>query len=149
MGAKRTTKGYAIREMTLADHGAVHRIWRSAEGICVVEDDSRKGIRLYLARNPGLCFVATADERIVGTVLCGHDGRRAILRHLAVVPEFRKHGIGSALAGRCLRALAKQGVRKCNLYVMDGNASGMRFWKKLGYRLLPDEYRTLQVTIPG
>lgn len=149
MSAPRPGAPYAIRPMTLADHGVVHRIWRNAEGICVVEDDSRKGIRLYLARNPGLCFVATAGARVVGTVLCGHDGRRGILRHLAVVPEFRRRGIGSALAGRCVRALARQGVRKCNLYVMDGNASGMRFWRRLGYRLLPDEYRTLQVRIPG
>jgi N-acetylglutamate synthase len=138
-------KGYAIRPMRLADHGDVHRIWRNAEGICVVEDDSRRGIKLYLSRNRGLCFVATVGARIVGTVLCGHDGRRGILRHLAVVPEFRNIGIGRALAERCLGALARQGVRKCNIFVMDDNPSGMRFWRHLGYRLLADEYRTLQI----
>lgn len=145
MRTPKRPRGYAIRPMTLADHGAVHRIWRRAQGICVVDDDSRSGIRLYLSRNPGLCFVATVDARIVGTVLCGHDGRRAILRHLAVVPEFRKQGIGSALVDRCLRALARQRIMKCNIFVMDGNIPGMRFWRRLGYRLLADEYRTLQI----
>lgn len=141
--------GYAIRGMTLADHGAVHRIWRNSEGICVVKDDSRRGIRQYLARNPGLCFVATVDSRIVGTVLCGHDGRRAILRHLAVTAPFRNRGIGRALAEKCLQALSRQGIGKCNIFVMDDNPSGMRFWKRLGYRLLADEYRTLQVGTSG
>jgi ribosomal protein S18 acetylase RimI-like enzyme len=145
MSTPKGARAFAIRPMKLADHGAVHRIWRKAKGICVVEDDSRSGIHLYLSRNPGLCFVATVDERIVGTVLCGHDGRRAILRHLAVIPEFRKQGIGSSLVDRCLRALARQRISKCNIFVMDGNIPGMRFWRRLGYRLLADEYRTLQI----
>ncbi len=136
---------WSIRGMTLADHGDAHRIWRSAEGICVVAEDSRAGIKLYLARNRGLCFVATSGGRIVGTVLCGHDGRRGILRHLAVIPDFKGKGIGRALADKCLRALARQGVRKCNIFVMDDNAEGMRFWRHLGYRLLDDEWRTLQI----
>jgi ribosomal protein S18 acetylase RimI-like enzyme len=135
---------YSIRPMTIADHGDVHRIWRSAKGICVASEDSRGDIALYLARNRGLCFVATVDGRIVGTVLCGHDGRRAILRHLAVKPAFRNQGIGRALADTCLHALSRRGIRKCNLYVMRGNASGMRFWERLGYRLLDDDYATLQ-----
>lgn len=145
MTTARPGKRHAIRSMTLADHADVHRIWRNSDGICVVAEDSRAGIGLYLARNRGLCFVATVEGAIVGTVLCGHDGRRGILRHLAVTPAFRKHGIGSALAARCLRALSRQGIGKCNIFVMDGNTSGMRFWRRLGYRLLANEYRTLQI----
>jgi ribosomal protein S18 acetylase RimI-like enzyme len=137
--------------MTIADHGAAHRIWRLSEGICLVREDSRKGIALYLSRNPGLCFVAVVDARIVGTVLCGHDGRRGILRHLAVAPAFRNRGIGRELARRCLRALAGQGIRKCNLYVMKDNPSGMRFWGRLGFGILDDDYSTLQAStsVPG
>jgi ribosomal protein S18 acetylase RimI-like enzyme len=132
--------------MKIADHGEVHRIWRGSEGMCLVDEDSRKGIARYLSRNRGLCFVATVDGRIVGTVLCGHDGRRGILRHLAVKAEFRNRGIGRALADRCLRALAVQGIGKCNLFVMKDNPSGQRFWEHLGYRLLDDDYWTLQAT---
>jgi ribosomal protein S18 acetylase RimI-like enzyme len=130
--------------MTIADHGDVHRIWRNSDGIVVMAEDSREGIAVYLSRNRGLCFVATVDGKIVGTILCGHDGRRGILRHLAVMPAFRKRGIGQALAGRCLKALSDEGIRKCNLYVMKDNRPGLRFWKNLGYRLLDDDYCTLQ-----
>jgi ribosomal protein S18 acetylase RimI-like enzyme len=137
---------HCIRAMTIADHGAVHRLWRTSDGIVLVADDSRRGIGLYLARNRGLCFVATVDDEIVGTVLCGHDGRRGILRHLAVKPAFRNLGIGRDLAKRCLSALASSGIRKCNLYVMKDNSQGMRFWKRLGYRVLAEDYRTLQAS---
>jgi ribosomal protein S18 acetylase RimI-like enzyme len=135
--------------MRMADHPQVHRIWRSSDGVCVVAEDSRGDIALYLSRNRGLCFVATVDGQIVGTVLCGHDGRRGILRHLAVKRAFRNRGIGRALAETCLRALAVRGIRKCNLYVMKDNPSGMRFWSHLGYRLLDEDYRTLQAATGG
>jgi ribosomal protein S18 acetylase RimI-like enzyme len=144
MSGPASKPGFAIRRMTIGDHGDAHRIWKNTEGIVVVAEDSRGGIALYLARNRGLCFVATVGGEVVGTVLCGHDGRRGILRHLAVKPAFRGCGIGSALAARCLAALASHGIRKCNLYVMRDNRSGMRFWERKGYKLLDDDYGTLQ-----
>jgi ribosomal protein S18 acetylase RimI-like enzyme len=136
---------YKIRAMRLADYAAVHRLWRATEGMALGADDSRAGIKLYLARNRGLCFVATVDAEIVGTVICGHDGRRGILRHLAVRPEFRQQGIGRALVGKCLKGLAKQGVRKCNIYVMDYNRGGLRWWKRLGGVMVRYEWRTVQM----
>jgi ribosomal protein S18 acetylase RimI-like enzyme len=130
--------------MRIADYDAVLRIWKKSEGLCVVEEDSRAGITKYLARNKGLCFVAIVGGRIAGTVLCGHDGRRAILRHLAVVRSQRRRGIGKALVARSLAALALQGITKCNLYVMKDNPAGQMYWEHLGYRNLEDDYRTLQ-----
>ena len=135
--------------MTLADYGEVYRLWQQAEGLSLGEDDQRSGIKLYLGRNRGLCFVTTAEAKIIGAVLCGHDGRRGILRHLVVRPEFRKQGTGRALVQKCLAALAKQGIRKCNLFVMDYNTAGLRFWKNIGYRPLKYDYRTLQMLTSG
>jgi N-acetylglutamate synthase len=130
--------------MRISDYDAVLGIWKKAEGLCVVEEDSRAGIRLYLSRNKGLCFVALVGGRIVGTVLCGHDGRRGILRHLAVLRSQRRKGIGRALVARSLAALAAQGVTKCNLYVMKDHPAGQKYWEHLGYRKLKEDYRTLQ-----
>lgn len=131
--------------MTLADYAPVHRLWRETEGMALGPDDSRAGIRLYLARNRGLCFVATADAKIVATVICGHDGRRGILRHLAVTPKYRRQGIGRALVRRCLAGLAKQGIRKCNIFVMDYNKAGLRWWKTLGGVQHKYVWRTVQI----
>jgi N-acetylglutamate synthase len=144
-----------IRPLTLADHDEVYRLWTQCEGICVSDDDARDRIELYLERNPGLCWVATVEvplsgktvAAIVGTVLCGHDGRRGILRHLAVAPAFRRGGLGRSLVEKCLAALAAQGIRKCNIYVQDDNLAGRKFWEHLGYRALTDDYRTLQIAI--
>ena len=108
------------------------------------EDDSRDGIALYLRRNPGSCFVALDGTAIVGAVLCGHEGRRGILRHLAVKPEYRKKGIATSLIRACLEALSAEGIKKCNIFVMDDNGAGLQFWEHIGFYRLDDNYRTLQ-----
>ena len=134
-----------IRRMTLRDYAAVHRLWLQTEGMSLTGDDNREGIALYLRRNRGLCFIATSENQLIGTVLCGHDGRRGILRHLAIRKEFRKQGIALRLVQKSLTALAGQGIQKCNLYVMDYNVTGLRFWKHIGFHLIADNYRTLQI----
>jgi ribosomal protein S18 acetylase RimI-like enzyme len=96
-----------IRQITVADYEAVYGLWAQTEGMSLGDDDTRERIAFYLARNPGLCFVAAVNGAIVGTVLCGHEGRRGILRHLAVEPTFRRRGIASALVNKCLVALAR------------------------------------------
>jgi ribosomal protein S18 acetylase RimI-like enzyme len=134
-----------IREMTLTDYDEVYRLWTRTEGMCLVDDDNREGIAVYLERNQGLCFVALVGGNLIGTVLCGHDGRRGILRHLAVKQEFRKRGIALLLVQRSLAALSQQGIKKCNIFVMDYNNAGLGFWEHIGFYPLPDDYRTLQI----
>ena len=84
--------------MLPADHAAVVELWCSAEGIGLSSADSRPEIEHYLERNPGMSFVARDDGQIVGAALCGHDGRRGYLHHLAVAQSHRRRGIGTALA---------------------------------------------------
>jgi ribosomal protein S18 acetylase RimI-like enzyme len=133
--------------MALGDYPAVIAVWRRSEGLSLTEDDEEPGMTLYLRRNRGLCFVALVEGVLVGTVLCGHDGRRGFLRHLAVLREHRRRGIGRRLVGVALAALAAEGIRKCNLYVLDDNPDGLRYWRRLGFQQLEDSFRTLQTTI--
>jgi putative acetyltransferase len=87
-------------------------------------------------------------DQIVGTVLCGHEGRRGILRHLVVKKEFRRKGIARALTKECLLALEKEGIKKCNTFVEDTNLEGRRFWEHMGWSVLEDSYRTMQIRTP-
>ena len=122
-----------VREFTIRDYEAAYALWQSAEGIGLSEADSRENIAAYLSRNPGTSFVAEASGRLVGAVLCGSDGRRGYLHHLAVAPDCRRAGIGRALVDRCLDALGQQGMRKCHIFVIAGNEDGKRFWTRVGW----------------
>jgi putative acetyltransferase len=123
----------SIRKLALGDYDRVMALWRICEGVGLTEADSRDGVRGFLRRNPGLSFVAVAGGQIVGCALCGHDGRRGFIYHLAVAPSARRQGIGRALANRCLSGLRSIGIEKCHIVVFKRNQAGRRFWTNVGW----------------
>jgi ribosomal protein S18 acetylase RimI-like enzyme len=127
-----------VTEMTIEDYEGVLALWKSCadEGICLDDDvDSRSGIAAYLKRNSGMSFVARRKSRLVGAVLCGTDGRRGYLNHLAVDKASRSNGIGKALVERALSALEQQGINKCHIFVLNTNTAGQAFWSHMGWVL--------------
>ena len=123
-----------ISEMKAEDYDEVAALWQATEGIGLDDDtDTREGVTRYLARNPRLSFVTRQEGQIVGAVLCGHDGRRGYLHHLAVAPVHRRQGIGRALVEVCLAGLGSIGIPKCNIFLYANNESGEAFWKNNGW----------------
>jgi putative acetyltransferase len=116
--------------MALGDYPEVLALWRETPGIGLSESDSAPELARFLAKNPDLSSVAVLpDASIVGAVLCGHDGRRGALYHLAVLPEYRGHGVGGALVTRSVELLAHAGIAKCNVFLFRDNLSGAEFWR--------------------
>lgn len=123
-----------VREMSIDDYDQVVGLWLRCEGVGLDEDtDTRENTDAYLRRNAGLSFVAERDGMVVGAVLCGHDGRRGYLHHLAVDQSCRRQGLGSTLVQRCLSALRSQGINKCNIMVFGANTTGLAFWTRCGW----------------
>jgi ribosomal protein S18 acetylase RimI-like enzyme len=122
-----------IREMTIRDYDEVAGLWQSSQGVGLSDADSREGVARFLERNPGLSFVARDGEHLVGVVLCGHDGRRGYIHHLAVSKSHRRKGLGRALVGRCLSALRQDGIGKCHIFVFGDNQDTVAFWKDIGW----------------
>ena len=120
--------------MTAADHAAALALWQATEGMGLGAADSAENVAAFLARNPGLSVVAEQAGRIVGTALCGHDGRRGFLYHLAVAREFRGAGTGRALVDWCLAGLQRHGLTRCHIIVFAHNEAGRRFWAHLGFQ---------------
>ena len=125
------------REFTIPDYdGAVH-IWQRVEGVEIAEGDDRKGIAEFLARNPGLSRVAIDGPVIVGVALCGHDGRRGHIYHLAVDPAYQGRGLGKRLLSECLDGLRSVRVQRVIILVADDNQRGSEFWKRYGWEEIP------------
>lgn len=122
-----------IHPMVLGDFEAVRSLWEVSEGVGLSESDSKPNIALYLIRNPGMSFVARDRKAIIGAVLCGHDGRRGYLHHLAVAREHRRMGVGRKLVEACLASLAAVGIPKCNIFLYADNSEGEFFWKHNGW----------------
>ena len=121
-----------LRVFTKDDHAAALQLWEASEGVGLSDADSFENIARFLERNPGLSFVATEGERVVATILCGHDGRRGLIHHLVVSPTHRRKGIGRQLVERALAALNDAQIQKCHLLVFRENREGIAFWQGIG-----------------
>ena len=128
-----------IREMTIKDYDEVKELWLSIKGFAMRSiDDSYDGVKRFLERNPGLSVVAIEDDRIVGAILCGHDGRRATFYHVCVRSEYRRRGIGKAMAVSCMEKLNSEGINKVALIAFTKNDVGNAFWKEIGWKQRED-----------
>jgi N-acetylglutamate synthase len=125
------------REFTIDDYDRATALWSAVEGVEVAEGDAREDIHAYLLRNPGLSRVAEENGRIVGAVLCGHDGRRAWIYHLAVAATHRGQGVGNRLLQECVTKLRSTGVKRAIILVAGDNASGRSFWLRNGWEEIP------------
>lgn len=130
---------YEVRIMTIEDYEEVYELWMGIRGFGIRSvDDSREGIERFLQRNPTTSMVAVCGGRIVGSILCGHDGRRGCFYHVCVHEDYRKRGIGKTLAVACMRALQEEKINKVNLIAFKSNEVGNIFWKEEGWTFRED-----------
>ena len=128
-----------IRVMTPNDYDSVYALWINTPGMGLnLTDDSREGIDKYIRRNPTSCFVAVQEDRVVGAILAGHDGRRGYIYHTAVAPDRRKRGVARRLTESAVEALEKEGIHKTALVVFKKNTVGNAFWESMGFTLRED-----------
>lgn len=128
-----------IRSMTMRDFDAVHKLWMTIHGFGIRSvDDSKEGVERFLLRNPGLSVVALCNGEVVGSILCGHDGRRGCFYHVCVREDMRRQGIGKAMATKAMRSLQEEHINKVNLVAFTSNAVGNQFWHEEGWNLRED-----------
>jgi ribosomal protein S18 acetylase RimI-like enzyme len=125
--------GVITREFVMDDYDGAVALWQRMEGVEVCEGDSRDEIAQYLRRNPGLSHVVEADGQIVGAALCGHDGRRGWIYHLAVATTHRRQKIGQQLLEACLNGLRAAGLKRAIILVAGDNPAGHDFWLRHGW----------------
>lgn len=123
-----------IREMKIEDYEQVYALWMTVKGFAMRSiDDSKEGVERFLKRNPHTSVVAQEDGRIVGAILCGHDGRRGCLYHVCVSGEYRRRGIGTEMVVFAMNALKKEKISKVSLIAFTENDIGNAFWNRIGW----------------
>ena len=128
------TEEIKIRAMKIEDFDQVHALWMKISGFGIRSiDDSREGVERFLKRNPKCSVVAEKDGQIIGSILCGHDGRRGSLYHVCVHPDYRKQGIGKSMVVFAMQALKKDQINKVCLIAFTQNDIGNAFWKEIGW----------------
>ena len=120
--------------MLPSDYDEVRALWMTIRGFGIrVLDDSREEIERFIARNPTTSVVARLNGRVVGSILCGSDGRQGSLYHVCVAKDCRRQGIGTAMVAYCMHRLKEMGVNKVALIAFKSNSAGNAFWKTIGW----------------
>lgn len=124
-----------IRSMTIADYPAVYHLWQGIEGFGLrAIDDSEEGIARFLKRNPTTSVVAEENGEIIGSILCGHDGRTGCFYHVCVEKNHRHRGIATKMTHFSLEELKKEHVSKVSLVAFTNNTTGNACWHELGWK---------------
>ena len=118
---------YKIRLVTTGDYDSLYALWNSTEqsrrALNPVDDSS-----LAYSEECG-----GEKEKVIGVILAGHDGRRAIIHHMCVDPGCRRRGIAGALVQKAEEALKKEGISKVFGLVFRDNDAANEFWENQGY----------------
>ena len=123
-----------IRTMTIEDYDGVSDLWKTINGFAIRSvDDSREGVETFLKRNPTTSVVAIEDDKVVGAILCGHDGRRGCLYHVCVHKDYRRRGIGKAMVIKAMQELKNERINKVSLIAFTKNDVGNAFWNCIGW----------------
>ena len=130
--------------MKIDDHMELISIWEKSEGLCIDEEDSFENMQFFLKRNRGLSYVAILNGKIIATIKGAQDGRRGYISHLTVLKEYRGYGVAKALLDKTTKGLMKQGIFKCNLYVLDSNIDAIKFWNYNGWKILEKNFSMMQ-----
>jgi ribosomal protein S18 acetylase RimI-like enzyme len=125
------------REFLINDYESAVELWKRVEGLEIAEGDDKESVVRFLTRNPGLSRVATDGSVIVGVSLCGHDGRRGHIYHLAVDPKYQGVGLGKRLVEECFAGLRDAGIERAIILVAKDNPRGREFWLRCGWEELP------------
>lgn len=128
----------SYKELVKSDYVSSFSLWKKTEGMSITKSDTLEAFDLFLESNPGLSFGAFYEDKLIATLLCGTDGRRGYIYHIAVEKEYRKKNIGSKLVSLSIEALKKKGIEKCHIFVFKNNENGNAFWEKAGWKKRED-----------
>ena len=147
-----------VREMELDDLAAVfhmgEKLFTAREAPNLYRTwDEYELIELFYADSE-LCFVAEADEKIVGFALgTTIEKERSAWKYghlvwLGILPEFQRSGLGERIFSHLKAVMAKRGVRMLVVDTEADNLQALRFFRKMGFGK-PEEHIYLSLNLSG
>ncbi|WP_108662465.1 GNAT family acetyltransferase [Acuticoccus kandeliae] len=113
---------------------AVITLWERC-GLTRPWNDPRADLRFALASPVSTVLLGFRGDRLVASVMVGHDGHRGVVYYVSVDPEFGRHGYGREIMVAAEAWLAERGVPKLNLMIRTENAAVAAFYEALGYQV--------------
>jgi ribosomal-protein-alanine N-acetyltransferase len=132
-------EGFTLRFFKRKDLDAVITI-----NLKTLPENYTPGFFLELYRNyPKTFIVAEVEGRIVGYIMCRMEHAislrgfltRGHVVSIAVLPNYRRRGIGMALMEKAIEGMIEYGAKEAYLEVRVSNMPAINLYRKLGFRV--------------
>lgn len=117
------------REVQKKDIASIVRI----ENIAFSQPWSKKGIADFLKQNNSIMLVAEEFGKIVGYVGLYYVLDEANITNIAVLPGYRRIGVGENLIRYLIDEVKKRDIRGITLEVRESNEAAINLYSKLGF----------------
>jgi len=118
-------------------------LWRASDTSATAGTHG-DGLRRLLDADGDALIVAEINGQIVGSLIAAWDGWRGNLYRLAVHPESRRRGLGTALVRAGERRLLARNAARLTAIVADDDPRALSFWIAAGYERQPDRARMIR-----
>lgn len=129
-------ENFFIRQYREGDYDGIVRFWEITGMGSPERGDSRQIVENTIRMGGSLLVMEEKGTgRISGTSWLTFDGRRILLHHFGILPEFQGNGLSKVLLGESLDIVKKMGYQ-VKLEVHSTNYKAINLYKKFGFRHL-------------
>ena len=123
-----------IRNFKIEDYPSLIQLWKAA-GLPYKPQgrDSKEKIEAELEKGIAIFLVAEAGNKIIGSVIGTHDGRKGWINRVAVDPGYREKGLAKMLVSEVEKKLDNLGIDIIACLIEDWNDRSVKVFQKLGY----------------
>ncbi|PLX37119.1 MAG: GNAT family acetyltransferase [Hyphomicrobiales bacterium] len=126
-----------FRDIGDDDIPSVVALWTRA-GLTRAWNDPERDIALARRDGNSTILLGFDADRLVATVMVGHDGHRGTVYYLGVDPDVQRGGFGRQTMQAAEAWLKERGIWKLNLLVRNENSAAIGFYEALGYVVEPN-----------
>lgn len=128
-----------IRDFEIEEYDILIELWeKTGLPYRPLGRDSKENISKQIEQ-PNISFLfVEVEDKIIGSIIISHDGRKGWINRVAILPEYRNLGIASLLIDDAEKRLKKIGIKIVASLIEDWNLKSLKLFDKLGYIRHPD-----------
>jgi ribosomal protein S18 acetylase RimI-like enzyme len=130
-----SNKKIVLRPLRIDDYQNMIECWNKSELPVKIKGRERRQSIEKEMQNTGVLFIGAFEgEKLVGLVIANYDGRRGWINRLAILPEYRKLGLASALVTKAEEFLKSKGAKVIAALISRPNTPSRRLFERNGYK---------------
>lgn len=127
-----------IRDYQEEDYEEIVKLWYLTDMGNPVRGDSKETITRTLQSGGKLLIMELKPaKKIIGTSWMTYDGRRILLHHFGILPEYQGKGLSKILLKESLQFVKNKGSQ-VKLEIHSGNLKAINLYRQFGFTLQGD-----------